>query len=928
MPDENSTPVWTAQTPQDNQATTNQTWDDFVLDFWEWSNTDWPSMPEESENVKISLDETTKEEPQNEMNLDLDGAELFNENKNWENVENNIVIQDLDTIFNESQNDGFDISLGDDTKTEDKNNSINEDIKVESDNFMGIDEKKENNQELEEKVDETVNNESIEKESDDTKVIEDQKSENQESEIQEIEDQKIKNEDIVEETQDSEPIQEKIDESESVDTFWEEAKNDGEVKAEVVNDTENGWETVETTIQTEINDNFVEGIDLSDDTNEKVENDSDINQIDNEVTTTVDESNEEMDREQNLEDESINKDISEVSLDSNDNENISGDSDKTEEKINQDTDNIETDIFSDSDLFQKDDSSENETEINNENVESQVENEEEQKIEDETINTPENSKVEDSESKPETLENVEWDIQIEDKEAEAPEQTSEDLDFVMDFNTEEESTQQEIKQPEIWDLVWDMNMDFSLDIPTSSEENVVTQTDKNLDTVENITDSVTENINDTWSTNFEEDTNSEINDESEIKSSDDKNLIDNTVPEITIQNQNNEESLENVRENQKKADFTQSWENFISQEIPTNIIDNQPKPEIEDNLNQQQITEENKATGFDLQQAQAEQINNLNQVNNNLNEINNNVNEVNAQEKVEEDLNQQPVRRSDVATLSLDQILDSELNSNPQYADNSKAVPKNVPSSPWFFSKKTMGIIAVISLFAVAGYVAVLAFPSKNTDKKSQEVVTSTWNQDHFVWYDPTTEPEEYPEIDEDKVNTWDDKINPVKSQVSFPDAGWEDWGVEPENLNNPEDYEPEPYYCTGDECLEITEIEEPVDVLTVEEIKPIISDYKSSAEKYYSLWDDTQDKKLIKYALQIISLCDSYESEIESWEWATQESLDNFKSQIKTLMSKMEKYVGGWEEVQTFTQSNFNEEYDFEWKDELKEYINNRDNY
>jgi hypothetical protein len=29
--------------------------------------------------------------------------------------------------------------------------------------------------------------------------------------------------------------------------------------------------------------------------------------------------------------------------------------------------------------------------------------------------------------------------------------------------------------------------------------------------------------------------------------------------------------------------------------------------------------------------------------------------------------------------------------------------------------------------------------------------------------------------------------------------------------------------------------------------------------------------------------------------------------------MSRMEKYVGGGEEVQTFTQSNFDEEYNFE---------------
>jgi hypothetical protein len=34
-----------------------------------------------------------------------------------------------------------------------------------------------------------------------------------------------------------------------------------------------------------------------------------------------------------------------------------------------------------------------------------------------------------------------------------------------------------------------------------------------------------------------------------------------------------------------------------------------------------------------------------------------------------------------ISTLSLDQILDTELNNNPQYADNSKAVPINVSNN-------------------------------------------------------------------------------------------------------------------------------------------------------------------------------------------------------------------------------------------------------
>ena len=45
MPDENSTQVWTAQTSQNDQSTTNQSWDDFVLelnqDGWLWEITSW-----------------------------------------------------------------------------------------------------------------------------------------------------------------------------------------------------------------------------------------------------------------------------------------------------------------------------------------------------------------------------------------------------------------------------------------------------------------------------------------------------------------------------------------------------------------------------------------------------------------------------------------------------------------------------------------------------------------------------------------------------------------------------------------------------------------------------------------------------------------------------------------------------------------------
>jgi hypothetical protein len=42
----------------------------------------------------------------------------------------------------------------------------------------------------------------------------------------------------------------------------------------------------------------------------------------------------------------------------------------------------------------------------------------------------------------------------------------------------------------------------------------------------------------------------------------------------------------------------------------------------------------------------------------------------------------------------LDEILDSELQSNPQFADNSKAIPKNIQTKSSFFGGKKLTIFA------------------------------------------------------------------------------------------------------------------------------------------------------------------------------------------------------------------------------------------
>ena len=60
MPDENTNPVGTTQTSQNDQATTNQTWNDFVIDFWEKENKT-EEMSEWVETSDINLDVTSDE---------------------------------------------------------------------------------------------------------------------------------------------------------------------------------------------------------------------------------------------------------------------------------------------------------------------------------------------------------------------------------------------------------------------------------------------------------------------------------------------------------------------------------------------------------------------------------------------------------------------------------------------------------------------------------------------------------------------------------------------------------------------------------------------------------------------------------------------------------------------------------------------------
>ena len=305
-------------------------------------------------------------------------------------------------------------------------------------------------------------------------------------------------------------------------------------------------------------------------------------------------------------------------------------------------------------------------------------------------------------------------------------------------------------------------------------------------------------------------------------------------------------------------------------------------------------------------------------------------NQNNPQNNVNETVNNQPGTIEMKSTLSLDQILDSELTNNPQFMNESKANPQNVVSNWWFFKKNLVWIVIWVSLFVLAGFVAILAFPSKTTERKTWDTVAIQTSEEwHFAGgdqevedgQDVQTENDEMIEEDSDydmDYNTKDTQM--AKSEIVFPDADWED---EVETVENEPD-KIEPYH----EDNEFNEnLETNTNTITADEILEVISDFKSAAEKYYSQWDLLQDKKLIKYSLQAINICDLYKKQVESWEWISQEELDNFKTRITTSITKIETYMWWTEDIDLFVQDGSQDSYDFEWKEEVKKFIYDRAN-
>ena len=99
MPDENTNPTWTTQTSQNDQAVTNQSWDDFVLDFWERENN------EQDTKSEVEIDNLVEENREEEGSGDDFDINLFGDNEKIESSEDNNGIQDEDIKNGEFYND-------------------------------------------------------------------------------------------------------------------------------------------------------------------------------------------------------------------------------------------------------------------------------------------------------------------------------------------------------------------------------------------------------------------------------------------------------------------------------------------------------------------------------------------------------------------------------------------------------------------------------------------------------------------------------------------------------------------------------------------------------------------------------------------------------------------------------------------------------
>lgn len=846
MPDENSTQVWTAQTPQNNQSTTNQSWDDFVLELnqndWSWETISWDN------DNGIELDLWDKADDSEWNNSDDDFTIEFNNPSGETEVSDNngdefVIDQDSDTS-NQSETEGFEVNL--DASNEENKDSVEDTIDFNQDEVFGTKQEEDNNSKsqinLEEWLTETPEenlNETFEVSFED-KDIEWEKESNDENNINldlnnNVETWDSQSEHLNEEIGEETPAEEGIINDEK------EIGEEGSVEEGIMNDEEEVGE--ETPAEEKSQENNI--------LNESENKNPNIEWIDENNQDTI------YDDIQDNEEDIIKENENEVLLQSND-------------EINDDFHSNNESIDS---LEEKNDSQESvENENNLENLDSELVNT------NEDLNAEEGiiEKSEDSES----LLNDD----SEDKNGiDGNEDTSEEM---SDSDLVGEDTENETLDSNIL-LSWETIEDSSHEMENSDESEL---TEENMaefpeTTVESAVNNSDSESTFTWNDDIAED-----NDK----------MIENNVEEINENvwfimddNDNQENSVESENSVDLWTENTENLNEKIEEKVEENIEEKQSDLSINQADTNIDISWEKEHKETDSQ---------------------NIVNDLESKDSKPDQMEVWTI----TSTLSLDQILDSELQSNPQFADHSKSIPKNIQKESSFWSGKKVSIFAWLWVCLLLWIVVVLAFPSTSSERKSGDIVET---QDSESLGEEVLPTEYVPEFIEEteQEETWSETQDPWIDWKTEGHWSWPSFEVVDEyEEDSYSEWKIKPYTPTELESEDTTKKEK--QSLSMADIQPKISSLKSKGESYKNIGEKESNEKVVKYALYILRLCEEYEMQLDEGEWLDKESFSEFEEKVNNLISKIENNLGWPDEVETvYTQATLNND---EEKEEIRAYL------
>ena len=927
MPDENANPIGGTQISQDNQATTNQSWNDFVLDFGEWEEMITANNVDDTNDVKFGESDMSMDNMwfwgENLVSQDNTAQEINQEDLFWETKEENEDTSnqvDLENFYvseqEDKQGDSFDLWFENESPKEENLNLDTENVGIEQrngdllsdgesydfntslaqnnveeslnlqDNAVQWINEAEPNWDVSEELDLDKSMETVEasqenvnflNEADNPSVSEDNFEEiKSEEKVEEPEENFVFNEvENENQAEDKDVLEEKAEKTEEILMSTEENVNqrkDSE-EAEQKEEVDQGYlsDSGEVTNQVENEDKLEENAERL--AENQIPDEENNNQIENKEWL-----------EEKVEEKEENFVLN--------GEDAPAQPENKEESMNNDTNFVLNDNSWDNNIFQeiwgKDQ--------NEENVGTQNDNPETVQNENPFENV-ENNGEDSNELRFDVSEESLSDNSNDNQDSIVIENSQTDWDFVLnDSTSENENINENVNkfqdnepisdsnpisndwntQPDMMDLLWWQSVDFSyeenaaavqqsennLEMPQASAEDYQAEVSSNS---QNLTDPSVENNENTisnWLNNSVVEEKSDLNIANPQVAVENTNVLQNT--ETTVPVQNNQNSVDNTN-----ASMTWLWANIDNQNVVQNPI-----------------------------------VNNTNETP---------LNATNSAPQTSENIPNQAEIWQVKATLSLDEILDSELLSNPQFADNSKAVPNNVIKKS---NKTGISVFTWVWVLALLWFVAVLAFPSISAERKAGDTV-DTWTvmeePEIPTRYTPD-EPENFenkPEVAWDdsgiiwkaEDSTWTHGIS-VEIEVIDDETGDDVEDVSDENSSDEE--------TTGDGSVSSIEIvpyvveiekEEPeiqeITTISKNDIQQKISTFKTKGEKYKKMGEDDSNEKVIKYSTYIIRLCEEYEENIENEEWINEETFSEFETKVNGFLSKIEKNLG-LEEVET----------------------------